>query len=77
MAINVLKEAPDKVALALSGMGAETIELIIREHRAEIDLLRAKCAALEHGLRCIAEQPTWTDHAARAAGVLRQVELIQ
>ena len=45
MAINVLKEAPDKVAIALAGMGAETVEIIIREHRAEIDRLEAELQA--------------------------------
>lgn len=50
MAINVLKEAPDRVAIALSGMGAETMELVIREHRSEIERLEA--ALLAERERC-------------------------
>ena len=42
----------------------------------EIELLRTAQAALRHGLQCIAEQPAWTDHHARAAGILRQVPTV-
>ena len=49
------------------GMGVEYVRAD------EVELLRVANAALRHGLQCIADQPGWTDHHARAAGILRQV----
>ena len=43
----------------------------------EIEMMRVEIKALRHGLQVIADNPGWLDHHARAAGVLRQTELMK
>lgn len=86
--VRLMREAFDgddvrkkNVELSRGAHEIERLAEIVEREAPEVALLRTKIAALERGLKCIAEQdpayPAWADNHVRAAGILQQVALIQ